>query len=399
MKERQIRMVERVGALLDKTLAEAEEERKNWSLREELNQVAAAWELPAKDLKWRTPVGTTNFARSKVLEMERVKNPFSKERVRRILEAVEIGDIVMGDQCQQVEELLKSYADVFALDVAEVLLVDWASHKLNVDPDMKLPWSAHQPMLTEMQKEWYYNMLDTMEEGGVIARVEVDFMQCVSHTKLVPKDARKMGMMRTEVIKKCNKALRAAGRPAAFEEMEDSPLVKTMGPTFTTIDDTVPSKLKTKWRIVHAYKTINEAMKIPTFPTGDLKSKQRHIAGHTMGSIINLASGYYAVAMDNHTVPFMVFHVPGRGYYVYLQMPFGLTGVPYTFCEAMVMVLGEMLGRELENWIDGIAFTSDTFEEHFEILSQFLSRCRAAKLSIMSMKMKLFQREFVFTGA
>ena len=27
----------------------------------------------------------------------------------------------------------------------------------------------------EAQKEWYYDMLDTMEEGGVIARVEADF--------------------------------------------------------------------------------------------------------------------------------------------------------------------------------------------------------------------------------
>ena len=145
-------MVERIGALLDETLAEAEEERKNWSMKEELNQVVAAWGLPAKDLKWRTPVGTTNFARLKVLEMERVKNPFGEERVRRILEAVEIGDIVTGDQCQQVEELLKRYADVFALDVAEVLPVDWTLHKLNIDPDVKLPWSAHQSKLMETQR-------------------------------------------------------------------------------------------------------------------------------------------------------------------------------------------------------------------------------------------------------
>lgn len=80
-------------------------------------------------------------------------------------------------------------------------------------------------------------------------------------------------------------------------------------------------------------------------------------------------------------------------------MPFGLTGAPYTFCETMVMVLGEMLGRELENWMDDIAFTSNTFEEHFEILTQFLSRCRATKLLIAPTKMKLFQREFVFAGA
>ena len=118
-----------------------------------------------------------------------------------------------------------------------------------------------------------------------------------------------------------------------------------------------------------------------------------------MGLVVNLASGYYAIPMDDHAVPFTAFHVPGRGYYVYLRMPFGLTGAPYIFCEALVTALGEMLGRELENWMDDITFVSDTFEELFGILTQFLSKCRVAKLSIVPSKMKLFQTEFIFAGA
>ena len=49
--------------------------------------------------------------------------------------------------------------------------------------------------------------------------------------------------------------------------------------------------------------------------------------------------------------------------------------------------------------MDDIAFVSDSFEDHFSILTQFLSKCRAAKLSIARSKMKLFQKEFVFAGA
>lgn len=80
-------------------------------------------------------------------------------------------------------------------------------------------------------------------------------------------------------------------------------------------------------------------------------------------------------------------------------MPMGLTGAPYTFCEAVVTALGEMLGRELENWMDNIAFASDSFEENFGVLTIFLSKRRAAKLSITPSKMKLFQKEFVFARA
>ena len=46
--------------------------------------------------------------------------------------------------------------------------------------------------------------------------------------------------------------------------------------------------------------------------------------------------------------------------------------------------------------MDDIVFASDSFEDHFSILTQFLSKCRATKLSIALSKMKLFQKEFVF---
>ena len=153
----------------------------------------------------------TNFSTSKMLKSERVTNPFGEKRVKKILKAIEIGGEVMEEQRIEVKDLLKKYADVFPLDVGEVFPVDWASHNLKVDLDTKLPKNTHQSTLTEAQKEWYYDMLDMMEEGGVIGRVEADFAQCVSHTKLVPKDAGNVGMTKTEVIKKCNEALRAAG--------------------------------------------------------------------------------------------------------------------------------------------------------------------------------------------
>ena len=72
MRVKRAKIAEWLGALLvlDKTLAEAEEERRNWAVSEELNRVATAWEVLAKDLKWQTPAGTMNFSTSKILESE-----------------------------------------------------------------------------------------------------------------------------------------------------------------------------------------------------------------------------------------------------------------------------------------------------------------------------------------
>ena len=139
MREKRWRIVEKLEILLEETLAEAEEQKRFWEVGQDLDKIAAAWEASAKDLKWRIPAGTTKFATSRILESERVKDPFGKERVERILKAVTIGDMVMEEQRIEVEELVRQYADVFTLDVGEVLPVDWASHKLNVDPKARLP--------------------------------------------------------------------------------------------------------------------------------------------------------------------------------------------------------------------------------------------------------------------
>ena len=53
--------------------------------------------------------------------------------------------------------------------------------------------------------------------------------------------------------------------------------------------------------------------------------------------------------LDNESVPYVAFYVEGRGYYVYLRMPFGLTGAPTTFCEMVAIALDDMIGQELVN--------------------------------------------------
>ncbi|CAK5268700.1 unnamed protein product [Mycena citricolor] len=242
-------------------------------------------------------------------------------------------------------------------------------------------------------------MLDQMEAGGVIARVQSDYVKCVSPTKLVPKDTGKSGMTKTQVIQKCNDELRRAGRPPMFKEVPNSNLVDVLGETFETVSSNKWEAPKTKWQIVHAYKRLNDATKIPNFAPGDLHAKQQKMAGKAMGSVIDLASGYYAVAMDDNSVPFTAFYVPGRGYYVYLRMPMGLTGTPTTFCEMVVSALDGLLGADFENWMDDICTAHDSFEEHLAALTRFLDRVRATKLSIAPSKMKIFQAEFVFAGA
>ncbi|KAJ7135068.1 hypothetical protein C8R43DRAFT_894441, partial [Mycena crocata] len=121
------------------------------------------------------------------MQSERIMNPHGTERLDHILKKIEIGDVITPEQHDCVVEVLRRYGDCYAEDVKEVLPVDFVTHKLHVDPDVQLPTRVAQRPLTEPQKVWYYDMLDQMETGGILARVHSDYVKCVSPTKLVLK--------------------------------------------------------------------------------------------------------------------------------------------------------------------------------------------------------------------
>ena len=115
--------------------------------------------------------------------------------------------------------------------------------------------------------------------------------------------------------------------------------------------------------------------------------------------MIDFAAGYYAVPLDDMSVPYTAFYVEGRGYYVYLRMPFGLTGAPSTFGELIAISLEDMIGRELTNWMDDICMPGDHFETKLNNLRKFFTQCRDKTLSLSPSKTKLFFTEVLFAGA
>lgn len=133
-------------------------------------------------------------------ESRRVLDPFNKERVEEIVSKIEFGTDLTEDQLQRVKSLVRKFADVFALSMSEVLSVDWHHHHLDIDPDTKLPKRMSQRPITEKQKDWYYRMLDEMEESHVIQKVPGEFIKCLNSTNLAPKEAGKTGATRVEIL-------------------------------------------------------------------------------------------------------------------------------------------------------------------------------------------------------
>jgi hypothetical protein len=171
--------------------------------------------------------------------------------------------------------------------------------------------------------------------------------KALSSTNVQPKEAGKIGATRTEILWKVNAECIKNGLPPFWEEVREPG--ETDEAMLEAVENQNRIKTKTKWRLCHTFTALNKATQIPLFPQGELKAKQEFAAGHRWASIIDFSAGYYAVPLDDELVPYIVFYVEGRGYYVYLQMPFGLTGAPATFCKMIAIALEDMIGRELVN--------------------------------------------------
>jgi hypothetical protein len=62
----------------------------------------------------------------------RLSHPFKVERVNAVLAELTIGDDLTKEQRVSIDNLLREFADCFALSMSKVTVVEGATHKLNI---------------------------------------------------------------------------------------------------------------------------------------------------------------------------------------------------------------------------------------------------------------------------
>ncbi|KAG8724335.1 hypothetical protein FRC09_020068 [Ceratobasidium sp. 395] len=160
-----------------------------------------------------------------------------------------------------------------------------------------------------------------------------------------------------------------------------------------------PPVKEAKFRLVHNFAEVNDVTKIPPFPMGDLGAKQRAVAGFRYVNTIDFASGFNALPMEESSIKYTGFYVEGRGYYVYLRMPFGLTGAPSSWCEMLADALNDLLGDGMEIWMDDVGMGFNDAETGLARTRRLFVRRRERGLSLAPAKTFLFMSEAGFAGA
>jgi hypothetical protein len=319
----------------------------------------------------------------------RLTEPGKPERVQELLRLITIGEDLSAEEREKVQQLIISFADVFALSVGEVKVAGDAVHHLDVPHDASFSMKVHQKPRTPPQCRHLYASIDTMLEAGIIEACKPEDVKCISATTLAQKAHEGKGLMLEELQHRVNDECTTHGIEPKF----DLPPRTTPTP-----DDSTPTE--PKWRICQNFLQVNKLTKVAPMPQGDIRAKQQRLSGHRWVSGFDFAAGFYAVSVDPESRPYTAFYVEGRGYFWYKRMPFGLTGAPSTFANMTAKHLHDLLIDEiLELFVDDGGTAADTFEEMMEKLTRIFTRIREANLSLSASKCEFFMTEIVFAGA
>jgi hypothetical protein len=99
-------------------------------------------------------------------------------------------------------------------------------------------------------------------------------------------------------------------------------------------------------------------------PQGDIRDKQRRLSGHRYVSIFDFASGFFALVVADEVQPYIVIFVPGRGFFAYTRMPFGLTDAPTAYtCMVAAKLYDLTMAEIMELFVDDGGAAADTFDE------------------------------------
>lgn len=213
----------------------------------------------------------------------RATEPFKAERVAKILEFVTIGDDLSEQERERVRELVKEYADCFALSVSEVRTVKGGEHRLDIKPGTKFTTKIMNRPFTPPQKVYLNKVLDDLLDSGVIRSIAAEDVKCCSQITLAQKAHTNEGLTITELQHRVNDECVQAGLPSAHN----------LPPREAATTDATPDLPKEpKWRFCMNFAELNKATMVRPMPQGNIRAMQHSLSGKRWISNFDFASGF-----------------------------------------------------------------------------------------------------------
>jgi hypothetical protein len=145
------------------------------------------------------------------------------------------------------------------------------------------------------------------------------------------------------------------------------------------------------------YRRLNAITDKDAYPLPRIDDNLDALTGSRWFSTLDLASGYWQVAMHPDDKPKTAF-CTRYGLYQWRVMPFGLCNAPSTFERLMEQVLTGLQWEVALLYLDDVIVFSTDLPQHLQRLRMVFDRIRSAHLQLKPKKCHLFKSEVSFLG-
>ena len=145
------------------------------------------------------------------------------------------------------------------------------------------------------------------------------------------------------------------------------------------------------------YRKVNSVTKKDAYPLPRIEDCLDALNGCKWFSTLDLASGYWQVAMDDADMEKTAFQTH-LGLYEFRVMPFGLCNAPATFERLMDGLLGDLKWTKCLVYLDDVVAFGTSFDIAMANLELVFERLRRANLKLKPKKCQLFRHRVEYLG-
>eukprot|EP00963_Diacronema_lutheri_P000518 scaffold27_cov394-Pavlova_lutheri.AAC.1 len=149
------------------------------------------------------------------------------------------------------------------------------------------------------------------------------------------------------------------------------------------------------WRVVFDYRLLNSVTVKDRYPLPRIDDYLQNLRGGKFFSSLDALDGFHQVRMDPADIDKTAVVTP-FGSYVWKVMPMGAANAPAMFQRMMNRVFGHLL--YLKVYMDDILIHSETAEQHFSHLEEFLATCEHADIRLKRSKCHFFMSKLEWVG-
>ncbi|KAL8104495.1 hypothetical protein AgCh_028640 [Apium graveolens] len=162
-------------------------------------------------------------------------------------------------------------------------------------------------------------------------------------------------------------------------------------------NELIPTRTVTGWRVCMDYRKLNKATRKDHFPLPFIDQMLDRLAGHEYFCLLDGYSGYNQICIAPEDQEKTTFTCP-FGTFAFRRVSFGLCGAPATFQRCMMAIFSDMIGNNVEVFMDDFSVFGHSYDECLNNLRAVLKRCVETNLVLNWEKCHFMVREGIILG-